>query len=286
MEGGPATTTTPAPGREADPAPRRRRTQAERRAATRGALLDATIQVLVEVGYARLTTSHVVARAGVTRGAQAHYFATKADLVVQALGHLTDRLVAELIAQPLRDVAGEEHQYELLLNRLWELNAGEASTALLELLVAARTDAELRRHLVDFDSAVARTLSATAAVVAPGLADRPDFRVLMATAMATMRGLWLLRGVASDRQIRRLWPQARGQLVAGLAVSARPGAGRAADPTPNLPAPMHVPAVTSGLEPSSVTAVGVSGTTGPPRPAGVSACPPDLPAHERNAPCR
>src|SRR5215207_7287470 len=89
---------------------RPRRTQAERRAATRRALLDATLDVLAEVGYSNLTTGHVVARAGVTRGAQAHYFATKADLVVQALRHLTDRLIDEMVAQPVRVVAGEREQ--------------------------------------------------------------------------------------------------------------------------------------------------------------------------------
>ena len=82
------------------PVPQRRRTQAERRATTRRALLDATLEELDAVGYANLTTASVVARAGVTRGAQAHYFATKADLVVQALRHITDQLIAELIAQP------------------------------------------------------------------------------------------------------------------------------------------------------------------------------------------
>ena len=195
----------------------RRRSQASRRAATRGALLDATLEVLVEVGYAGLTTGQVVARAGVTRGAQAHYFATKAEMVVQALDHLTARLVAEMVAQPLRRAEGDRAQFELLLNRLWEVNAGPASTALLELLVAARTDPELREHLVRFDRQVARTLRSTASVVAPQLVERPDFHPLVVTALATIRGLWMLNGVVSERQVRRLWPPARDRLVAGLA---------------------------------------------------------------------
>src|SRR5918995_2056420 len=74
-----------------------RRTQAERRAVTRKALLNATIEVLADVGYARLTTADVCTRAGVTRGAQAHYFATKADLVIQALLHLTEEMVGDLL---------------------------------------------------------------------------------------------------------------------------------------------------------------------------------------------
>src|SRR5687767_9338551 len=83
--------------RAVGPTARTRRTQAERRAVTRKALLSATIEVLADVGYARLTTAVVCARAGVTRGAQAHYFATKADLVVQALLHLTEEMVGDLL---------------------------------------------------------------------------------------------------------------------------------------------------------------------------------------------
>lgn len=198
-----------------DVEPPRRRTQAERRAATRRALLDATLEVLAEVGYAGLTTSQVVARAGVTRGAQAHYFATKADLVVQALRHLTDKLVEEIVAQPARSVEGEKDQYETLLNRLWEVNAGMASTALTELFVASRTDAELREHLNRFEREVARSLADVALTVAPTFSARPDSQALIVTGLATIRGLWLLRAIASDRQIRRYWPAAREQLVAG-----------------------------------------------------------------------
>lgn len=170
----------------------------------------------MEVGYASLTTSQVVARAGVSRGAQAHYFATKQDLVVQALSHLTDKLVADMIAQPLRSVDGERAQFESLLNRLWEIYAGPASTALTELFVAARTDPELREQLLVFDQQAARTMEVTARAVAPGLVDRPNFRDVMVTSIATIRGLWLLRAVASERQVRRLWPAARAQLLAGF----------------------------------------------------------------------
>ena len=86
----------------ARPTPARsRRTQAERRAATRAALLDATIAGLVEHGYARLTTSQIVDSAGVTRGAQAHYFSTKAELVAEALTHLAHKIGDDLTAHPL-----------------------------------------------------------------------------------------------------------------------------------------------------------------------------------------
>jgi len=205
-----AATTTDGPVR------RPRRTQAERRAATRGALLDATIDVLVDRGYAGLTTTGVCERAGVTRGAQAHYFATKQDLVVQALGHLTDKLVADLVSKPL-GVAEDVHgQYGVLLNRLWEIFSGPVSQAQLELFVAARTDAELHRHLVSFEKTVMDTLSDASRKVAPQLVDREEFEAVMVTALSTIRGLRMLRSVASERAVRRAWGAARDQLLAGL----------------------------------------------------------------------
>ncbi|MCU1601682.1 MAG: transcriptional regulator [Frankiales bacterium] len=191
-----------------------RRTQAERRAATVTALLDATLEELAEVGYASLTTGSVVARAGVTRGAQAHYFATKAELVVAALKHLTDRLTLELQSAG-RQVVGERAQYELILNRLFEVNSGPASTALLELFVASRTDPELAEHLHQFDKDVSDSLQETALSLGPDFVKRDDAIALLVTAIATIRGLWLLRAVTSERQIRRQWPRSRDQLIAG-----------------------------------------------------------------------
>ncbi|GAA3804966.1 TetR/AcrR family transcriptional regulator [Nocardioides panacisoli] len=198
----------------------RRRTQAERRAATRRALLDATIDVLVDSGYAGLTTTAVCERAGVTRGAQAHYFATKQELVVQALSHLTDQLVEDLVSKPLNVADGPEAQYAVLLNRLWEIFSGPVSFAQLELFTAARTDADLRRHLVQFDHAVMSTLADAARRVAPELVKRPEFADVMRTAIATIRGLRMLRAVASERSVRSAWPSARDQLLAGLPLDA------------------------------------------------------------------
>lgn len=199
---------------------RPRRTQAERRATTRWALLDATIDVLVERGYAGLTTTAVCERAGVTRGAQAHYFATKGELVVQALSHLTDKLVDELVSKPLNVGDGPLAQYEVLLNRLWEIFSGPVSYAQLELFTAARTDDDLRRHLVQFDHAVMRTLEEAAGRVAPQLVVREEFPAAMTTAISTIRGLLMLRSVASDRAVRRAWPPAREQLLTGLPLGA------------------------------------------------------------------
>jgi AcrR family transcriptional regulator len=158
----------------------------------------------------------VCERAGVTRGAQAHYFATKAELVVQALGHLTDGLVDDLVSTPLNVADDPRGQYAVLLDRLWEIFSGPVSAAQQELFIAARTDEELHRHLVQFDDAVMVTLADAARRVAPGLVDRSEFSSVMLTAIATIRGLRMLRSVASERAVQRAWAPAREQLLAGL----------------------------------------------------------------------
>src|SRR3954447_12839818 len=66
-----------------------RRTQAQRSAATVDALLDATIECLVEDGYANTTTSRVAERAGVSRGAHLHHFQTRSALVAAAVERLS-----------------------------------------------------------------------------------------------------------------------------------------------------------------------------------------------------
>ena len=60
--------------------------QQERSRATQIRLLDATVDCLVEHGWAGTTTTVVAARAGVSRGAQLHHYPTKSALVIAAVG--------------------------------------------------------------------------------------------------------------------------------------------------------------------------------------------------------
>ncbi len=130
-----------------------RRSQAQRRAATRAALLDATLDSLVELGYARTTTQGIAARAGLSRGAQLHHFPTKELLVVAAVEHLALKRDVEIRAT--RDRA---HALELLADTF----TGPLFLAALELWVAARTDPALREALVPLERAVHENLTALA----------------------------------------------------------------------------------------------------------------------------
>ncbi len=120
-----------------------RRTQEERSASTRTRLLDATIECLSELGYAATTTTEIAQRAGVSRGAQLHHFPTKAELVTTAVEHLFHRRTEEFRAAFAALPAGA-NKPAAAIDILWSMFTGPTFFAWLELMVAARTDANLR----------------------------------------------------------------------------------------------------------------------------------------------
>src|SRR3984885_8402275 len=74
------------------------RPQQQRREETRRALLDAAVQSVIEVGFARTTTLEVQRRANVSRGALLHHFPSKAELLVAAVDHLAEMRAREMKA--------------------------------------------------------------------------------------------------------------------------------------------------------------------------------------------
>jgi AcrR family transcriptional regulator len=140
------------PASEAKKPKPQRRTQAERRARTRAALLDATIECLNEFGYADTTTNRIVERAGVSRGAQVHHFPTKAELVIEAVRHLSDRRRAELLREAKRLPDEGPDRVRAALDLLWKIHTGPLFGASLELWTAARTDRDLRTALAGFEA--------------------------------------------------------------------------------------------------------------------------------------
>jgi AcrR family transcriptional regulator len=64
------------------------------RAAAEEALLDAAERLLVEVGYAKITTRRLAVEAGVNHGLVHYYFGSNENLLVRALERFTGRLIA------------------------------------------------------------------------------------------------------------------------------------------------------------------------------------------------
>src|SRR3954451_12030550 len=109
-----------------------RRTQAERRASTRAALLQATIDCLIELGYAGTTTNEVQQRAGVSRGALTHHFASKAELLLAAMDLLYDELSASVRAA-IVDLPDGPARIRPAIELIWERYYGPLFMAAIEL---------------------------------------------------------------------------------------------------------------------------------------------------------
>ena len=191
-----------------------RRTQAERTAATRARLLDATVECLEEVGYARTTTTLIAERAGVSRGAQLHHFPSKAALVAEAVDHLARRRIDEARHEAAKLPAGGD-RVGTTLDLIWKGQAGDLFNATLELWVAARTDPELSEKLAPVESELLQEVMASAAeAFGPAIAARGDFESLVMMALSTAQGLALLREYGSEpREIERMWAFARERLA-------------------------------------------------------------------------
>lgn len=189
-----------------------RRTQAERRDATRTALLDAAMECLVEEGYANTTTRRIAERAGVTPGALQHHFASKAELLSEAVRHIRAKFAQKMLAQGPPDDPSPDARSEQLLDRMWELHKGPVFYAYIELLVAARTDPELRATLADVQHEVTSLNAIAAPILFPELADRAGFVELINTGQATIRGLALLAFV-DEAEAERAWPITRQHLT-------------------------------------------------------------------------
>ena len=133
-----------------------RRTQAERREHTRTALLDATVDCLVDLGFSGTTTTEVTRRAGVSLGALLHHFPSKADLLSAAVGHVLQRRQAEFL-KSMADLGPGADRLEAAIDLLWAAFSGPTFTAWLELWVAARTNPELAAAIAGVDEEFVRT---------------------------------------------------------------------------------------------------------------------------------
>ncbi|WP_018686880.1 TetR/AcrR family transcriptional regulator [Actinokineospora enzanensis] len=159
------------PGEQTEPTPRRR-TQRERREATVAKLVDATIAAMSEVGYSRASVQEICRRAGVSHGGLFRHFDTRLDLVVTSAAEVGRRQIATFLERTAPFFAGGGEFVEVLrairaaarsaLNIVW-----------FELLLAARTDSELRARLVPIIEDCSKEIYLTALRV-PAIAAQPE----------------------------------------------------------------------------------------------------------------
>ncbi|WP_210205794.1 TetR/AcrR family transcriptional regulator [Hoeflea marina] len=153
-------------------------------------LHEATIDSLLEVGYANTGTQHIVKRAGVSRGAQTHHYPGKQDLIVAATETMFEGFANDIekLATGLRD---GEYDLGQFIDRLWaEMISGTWFYASLEIIVAARGDQGLRQRLapliLNLHSRFETAWDATFIAKEP---EKLSSRVAMNLVMNVLRGM-------------------------------------------------------------------------------------------------
>ena len=142
--------------------------QAEKSAMTRSAILEATIQCLLELGYASTTTALIANYAGVSRGAMMHHFPSRISVMRAVIDYLH-----VLRLQEYRDLMSDidDPQSKLTdkairesVEAAWRYVNLPSFMAYQEMLAASRTDAELRQIIEpvekDFEKQFLNTVKA------------------------------------------------------------------------------------------------------------------------------
>lgn len=176
--------------------------QEERTRAMRARLLEATVDCLVERGFAGTSTTLVSERAGVSRGAQLHHFPTKNDLVLAAVEHLTVVRGAELAAAAARLPTGARRT-RAVLEMLGDHFVSPVFTAALELWVAARTDESLLAAVAPLEQRVGRETHRLTLEVLGADESQPGVRELVQATLDLVRGLGLASTITDDARRRR-----------------------------------------------------------------------------------
>ena len=175
----------------------------------RRTICKATVDCLAELGYAETSINRVVERAGVSKGALQHHFPSKEDLMTSTAGYLLERPLKHADST-LKDASKQDVRTRVL--DVWDrLSNTSAYLALLEILIAARTDKvlyariatnlnewihEVDEHFLPFYGELAKT-------------DRDDLKLLMTANRCLMRGLLIEEqyglSKSGQRQVLERW---------------------------------------------------------------------------------
>jgi AcrR family transcriptional regulator len=173
------------------------RTQQQRREETVARLLDASIDTIIEVGYARASAAVIAKRAQVSDGALFRHFRTMSDFMTATAREVMRRQL-EFVTSRVAEIS-DEAALEAAVRIQWEATTSATNSVIFELMVAARTDEKLRTALQTMLAEYAVNIHETARAF-PG-ADRFDeetFATLVAIITNSFNGAALVRPV---------WPQ-------------------------------------------------------------------------------
>ncbi len=117
--------------------------QAQKSASTRQLIIEAAIKCLVDLGYARTTTTVIAAKAGLSRGAMLHHFPSKIGIIRAAVDYLHAKRLRAFRKAMAKDPGDAADHVRMGVEGYWAHVKHPWFVAFFEMAVAARTDKEL-----------------------------------------------------------------------------------------------------------------------------------------------
>jgi AcrR family transcriptional regulator len=179
-------------------------TRAQQRAGTRQAILEATVAVLIEEGYAALSTRRVAERAGIAQSTLMHHFPARDGFLVEAVTHLAERLNAEALAQ-LSDLPSAD----AVIDAGWSAFTSPPAVAAAQLWAAAWAEPELADALRQAEERLAVIIVDSAAVHFPHAAGQPEALAMLDAVVTLIRGFVMQIPVAGRADVEARWRAVR-----------------------------------------------------------------------------
>lgn len=195
--------------------------QRERRERTLERVLDAALELMLERGYANLRTGDIAERAGVSRGAQTHYFPTKQELAVAAAARAMTVAIEEARAAAERTRGADRRAVlDAFVAHAEQFYFESSYSAMIDILMASRIDPAIAG---DFRALINRTRGDLERIWSAALADAgfspEDARVALVTTHSMLRGLaisgWWEEADWNRAPAIREWREILGRLLAG-----------------------------------------------------------------------
>jgi AcrR family transcriptional regulator len=177
------------------------RTQQQRREETVARLLDASINTIIEVGYARASAAVIAKRAQVSDGALFRHFPTMGDFMAATAREVMRRQL-DLFTKQVAEIPASQPALESALTIMRDVTANPTNTVMYELLIAARTDEKLKATLQEVLTEYATNIYDIARAL-PGADQVPEdtFVALVAILTNTFDGAAIVRAVLPQPDI-------------------------------------------------------------------------------------
>jgi AcrR family transcriptional regulator len=165
------------------------------------AILDAATRILIDEGYARLSTRKIAARAGVRPGHLQYYYPTKQDVVRGLLERYLERATAALGDRMAADAATPALRIEILIDGILRSQEDlENARFFWELWALAARDPAVAAAMQSFYRSYWRAVVAALLDAEPTL-GRPRAERRAALLVAMLEGLTLFRSRAPSREL-------------------------------------------------------------------------------------